>query len=197
MSNLPDKLRNDVEKSLKLRSTDKIIKFLRSGNMKLTMIEHNMLDRFDVIDNLLREGKSSRYISRLMKLKFGMSATQTSRDIIDTKEIYGAVRTINKDYYLTFLMDSIISSIRMAKDEGPGKLKEKNMAEKNLISLLAMIEDVESAATIKNFIINITSDPESIGLKRIENIEEKIKKYLKKPKTMDIEAETVNPIEDE
>jgi hypothetical protein len=197
MSDLPDKIRETVNKSLRLKSTDKIIDFLQNGNIKLTMTEHTMLERFDVIDNLIRDGKTPAFIARVMKGKFQVSTAQTYRDIADTKEIYGSIRTIDKNYYLNFLLESMIQSIKMAKDEGPARLKEKNMAEKNMLALLALIEDKETTATMKNIIINITSDPETIGLKRIENIEDKIAKYMKKTKSIKIDAEEANVINDE
>jgi hypothetical protein len=197
MSDLPDKLRANVEKSLQLNSTEKIIKFLNSGNMSLTQKEHEMLDRFDVIDNLLRNGKSPAYIQRVMKQKFGITDRQTNRDIIDTKEIYGSIRTINKNYYMAFLLESMIGSIKTAREEGPSRLKEKVLAEKNLFSLLESIEDKETAAGVKNIIINITSDPESIGLKPVDDLEKKIAKYLREKKTIQVDAETIDPIEDE
>lgn len=171
-----------------LGEKERIIEYLRNGkgSVKLSMTEMEKYDRYDFIDNQIRENKSSSEIIMKVRGKFGISRAQAFRDVQTTKEVFGSVRPVDKPYYKSYLVESVIETIRMAKLKKD--LKAKNMAEANLIKLLGFDKEDSMQITPEMFqqnILMVNADPEILGLPRIEDLDKKIAKYKAKHKPKD------------
>ena len=90
----------DAKLTIELTEREQIINFLTtdSSNTKLSPTQQAKLDRYDRCDNLLRKGSTRDEIVKIWAETYKLSRRQAYYDIEATEQIFGSVRSKNKDY---------------------------------------------------------------------------------------------------
>jgi len=182
--------------SKELDENEKIVEYLLSGegSVKLTTAETDRMNRYFFCHDLISQKRSRHEVARKLQVKYDISRAQAYRDIYHMQYVIGSSISIDENYYEKFLIDSIIETIRMSKAKGD--MKSKAAAERNLSIILGFPKSDDNRITpdmLQQNILIITSNIESLGLPKIDNIEAKIRKYKRKvkKKTQFDEAEEV------
>ena len=160
---------------------EKIIEFLQTHDDSIDLPKRvkDAYDKYDFCDNLLRANLTNKRIVNTLRYKFKISRSQAYRIIQKTKIVFANFNPESKNYYKSFLLDSIIDTIRVSKAAGVDGLPEKIRAEANLIKLLGFDKSepyIDPSLKYQKTIV-ISTDPSVIGLPKIENVEELKKSY--------------------
>ncbi len=162
---------------------DKIIEFLTLGSdsVKLSDTDKSKLSRYFFAYDLLVQKKSRHETANRLEAKFGISKPQAYRDIFNAQYVVSSSISIDVKFYEGFLLDAIIETIRLAAAKGD--LRAKAQAERNLAIVLGYPKTdknpIKPEMLSQNILI-INADPATIGLEKIPNVEEKVKKLMDK-----------------
>jgi len=193
-----DIVKNDFKNAgltRQLSEADKILDYLINGDeSKLTEKQIKQLDKYNFIEARLRHLESRTIVAKMVTKRFNISLSQAYRDIQTTQEIYGKCQLTQKDYYKAFLVDSIVETMKLAKEAGD--YRSLNSAQKNLIVLMGFDKEDPSEldpSMFQQHVLIINSDIETLGLPKIDNLEGKIRQFKKaKP----IEFDRFTDVED-
>jgi len=173
-------------------NVEKIIEYLTLGadSVKLTDKEKEKLSRYFFAYDLLIQKKSRHEAANRLEAKFGISKSQAYRDIFNAQYVVSSSISIDAKFYEAFLLDAIIETIRLAANKGD--LRAKAQAERNLAIVLGYPKNdsnqIKPEMLSQNILV-INSDPKTIGLEKIPNVEQKVKKLMdkwNKKQTLDI-----------
>jgi len=194
-------LTKSIRKSFQVKELDeneKIVEYLvnEKTSVKLTEKEKEKMKRYFFAHDLISQKRSRHEVARKLQVKYKISRAQAYRDIFHMQYVIGSSLSIDENYYEKFLIDSIIETIRLARNKTD--LKAKAAAERNLAMVLGFPKTDDNRITpdmLQQNILIITSDIAALGLPKIDNLEDKIQKFkraAKKKPQIDIqEAEEV------
>lgn len=168
-----------------LDENEKIIEYLLNdkSTTKLSNKEKELMDRYFFAHDLISQKRSRHEVARKLQVKYGVSRAQAYRDIFHMQYVIGSSLNMDETYYEKFLMDSIIETIRLARNKMD--LKAKAASERNLAMVLGFPKSDDNRITpdmLQQNILIVTSDVEALGLPKIDNLEEKIKQFKKAAK---------------
>lgn len=164
-------------------NAEKLINYLTLGEdkVKLTKNEKEKLDRYFFCYDQLNQKKSRHEVANRLISKFRISKSQAYRDIFNAQYVVASSISIDTKFYESFLLDAIVETIRLAANKGD--LRAKAQAERNLAMVLGLPKDdngkIKPEMLHQNILV-INSNPETIGLERIPNIDDQVKKLMRK-----------------
>ena len=169
--------------SRELEKVEKLIEYLVVGRDKISLTEEekNKLDRYFFVYDQLNQKKSRHEVVNKVVAIYNVSRTQAYRDIFNAQYVISSSISIDEKFYEIFLLDSIVETIRLAAKKGD--LRAKAQAERNLSIVLGYPKHddnrIRPEMLTQNILI-VSNDPVTLGLPRIENLEEKILKWSRK-----------------
>ncbi len=168
-----------------LDENEKIVEYLLNGteSVKLTKAEKERMDRYFFAHDLISQKRSRHEVARKLEVKYNISRAQAYRDVYHMQYVIGSALSIDENYYEKFLIDSIIETIRMARNKPD--LKAKAAAERNLAMVLGFPRSDDNRITpdmLQQNILIITSDVAALNLPHIENLDQKIQQFKRAAK---------------
>lgn len=121
-----------------------IKKFLtqRVGDLKLTDTQQDKLNRYNFMYNQLQTGRYTEHdVVTMVSKNTGISIPMAYEDMACTKELFGTMFNFNKAFELRLQLD--LNRVMMAKADEAGDLKSWGVLEKNRISLLAQVKEID------------------------------------------------------
>ncbi len=184
------KLLDDIKKTAvspilgrETENAEKLINYLVLGSekVKLSKTEIEKLERYFFVYDQLNQKKSRHETANRLEAKFKISKSQAYRDIFNAQYVVASSISIDTKFYESFLLDAIVETIRLAANKND--LRAKAQAERNLAMVLGYPKDdsnkIKPEMLSQNILI-INSDPATLGLERIPNIDEQVQKLMKK-----------------
>ena len=169
--------------SYEMDNVDKLIEYLVLGKDKIQLSEEEKLrlDRYFFVYDQLNQKKSRHEVVNKLVALFQISKTRAYHDVFNAQYVISSSISIDEKFYEMFLLDSIVETIRLAAKKGD--LRAKAQAERNLSIVLGYPKHddnrIRPEMLTQNILI-VSNDPVTLGLPRIENLEEKILKWSRK-----------------
>jgi hypothetical protein len=183
MINRIRKLPQSTIVSRELDKVENIIEYLINGKEKVALsgIEKAKLERYMFIYDQLNQKKSRHEVVNRVVAMFDITQGQAYKDLFNAQYVISSSISIDEKFYEMFLLDAIIETIRLSAKKGD--LRAKAQAERNLSIVLGYPKHddnkIRPEMLTQNILI-VSNDPATLNLPRIENLEEKIKKWSRK-----------------
>ena len=177
------KLPQSVTLSRELDKIENIIGYMIDGKEKVSLseVEKNKLDRYLFIYDQLNQKKSRHEVVNRVVAKFEITQGQAYKDLFNAQYVISSSISINEKFYEMFLLDSIVETIRLSAKKGD--FRAKAQAERNLSIVLGYPKHEDNRIRpemLTQNILIVSSDPATLHLPRIENLDDKIKKWSRK-----------------
>jgi len=195
MKNLVKNPYTNAALTREMNENERIIDYLVNGedSTKLSDKEKEILARYYFCYDLLSQKRSRHEVSNKLQAKYRISRAQAYRDIFNMQYVIGSSLSIDEGFYEKLCIDSILETIRMAKTKGD--LRAKAQSERNLLLALGFPKSDDNRITpdmLQQNVLVITSDIAALGIERIPNVEQVVKKFMrvaKKKPVIEVEAE--------
>lgn len=158
-----------------------IEQYLIAGGVgiELTELQQRMLERWQFIDEKLRQSKYRRYeIWSMVSVRFGVSVDTARRDMVGAEYVFASTSPLNKKYKIAVRIEFLERQINLAA--ASNDYKAVAMLESTLQKYYDIYPDAPPPRAPKNIILNFsrtvvekdtieTLDAEFIINKEIEN----------------------------
>jgi hypothetical protein len=152
-----------------MESTDEdiIIKFLTTevGTVKLTKPLEKKLERWSACDDYIRVYKKKREIINMLVSKFEISKATALRDFYSTKQVYGSTYKQDRSYQIDLLIEEIIESKLVAKEQGNAMAMAR--CDANMLALIEKLLGESNAPDYSSWgmpTLNVAFQPETLGI---------------------------------
>jgi hypothetical protein len=151
---------------------------------QLSKQQAEILNRVDVCDNLLRDGKSDSQIVSTLRKKFPDVSQRTAYyDIHVAKSVYKSRSVLDKDFEKNRLLDMNLGALDWAKQEN--NLKEYNIALLARMKILGLDKEQKEIVDPTLYqqhnyqmIFNLKSGPKQVSIKDIQKLDIKERNKL-------------------
>lgn len=126
-----------------LTNQDRIARHYRNPELyPLTPKEVEQLERWNMVDQLIRAGRPTRTIVGILQKDYLVSRATAYNDICDAKNFFGSFYRVDKDYWRDVVKDWVSDEIMKAKRLNDSKAVA--MLTRNLIDLLGLNKEIGS-----------------------------------------------------